>query len=269
MSLRVFAAIVVLALASACMGHSRIYSMPLTSAEGALVVPALVATAENMGLEARGDENSAMVTLEDGTRLRWFDRSGHFVLGINPAYEDDATLRDAKVRADQIWELAVQARQANNVGAVVVQPQRPPPAATGYAPPPPPGPTYAPPPSPAPAPARFPDGYACASADNCQSGTCVRGRCGNGGGSTFGGSTGSSGGSRAGGAACSFSSDCASGNCRGGVCQGGSPGAPCTFSSDCPGGNCRGGVCQGGAGGAPCTFSSDCPSGNCRFGKCE
>lgn len=245
MSLRAFAVAALLAFASACMGHARVFTLPLTGAEGALVVPALVATAENMGLQASGDQDSARVLLEDGTRLQWYDRAGQFVLAISLPYEGDAALRDAKVRADQIWELAVQARQANNVGAVVVQPQRPPPAATGYAPPPPPpAPTYVPPPPPAPAPARFPDGYACASADSCQSGVCTRGRCGAGGGSTFGGSSGSSGGSRPGGAACSFSSDCASGNCRFGVCQGGAAGAPCSFSSDCPSGNCRFGKCE-------------------------
>jgi len=261
---------VLFALSSACMGHVRTFSTPLTSAEGILVVPAIISTAEGMGLQAWGDADSAMVTLEDGTRLQWWDQQGRFVLSINLAYEGDEALRDAKLRADQIWELAVQARQANNVGAVVVQPRPPPQAPMGYAPPPPPGGgTYTPPP-PTSAPARtvWPDGSACVSGADCQSGTCAHGRCGpeaTPGGATFGGTRGSA----PGGAQCSFSSDCASGNCRFGVCQGGGAGAPCTFSSDCPGGSCRGGVCQGDGAGALCTFSSDCPSGRCSFGKCQ
>jgi hypothetical protein len=233
-------AIVVSLLALAgCLGHGRTFSTPLTAAEGQLMVPALVSTAESMGLEAWGHEDVVQVRLEDGTQLQWWEQQGRFVLTVSPVAEGDVAMRDAKVRADQIWEQAVQARQANNIGAAVTVQPRPPPNAAGYSPPPPVSGGYSPPPSSSPARAVQPDGFACVSGADCQSGMCTSGRCGHGGGGAFGNS-----GSTPGGGKCSFSSDCASGNCRFGVCQGGGAGAPCSFSSDCPSGRCTFGKCQ-------------------------
>jgi hypothetical protein len=237
MNVRRFLVVLSSLVVAGCMGHGRTFSTPLTGPEGQLMVPALVSTAEGMGLRAWGREDLAQVTLEDGTQLQWWEQQGRFVLTVTPVAEGDVAMRDAKVRADQIWEQAVQARQANNVGAAITVQPRPPPNAAGYSPPPPVSGGYAPPPpTSSPARAVHPDGFACVSGADCQSGTCVRGQCGNGGGSSFGSSGGTG--------KCSFDSDCASKNCRFGVCQGGGAGAPCSFSSDCPSGRCSFGKCQ-------------------------
>ncbi|MEW5741444.1 MAG: hypothetical protein AB1938_21160 [Myxococcota bacterium] len=225
-----------LALLPACVSYTRSYTLPITGAEGVLVVPAIVSTAEGMGLEAFSSGTGATVSLEDGTKLYWYSGTrGNFILSISLAHEGpdlDAQLRDVKVRADQIWQLAVQARQANFVGGTVTVPS---PEATGpgYVPPPPTA-AAAPVPSSSHPRTGHPNGFACASSLDCQSGSCQSGRC-------------------AGSAAPSV----------------GGSGQQCSFNSDCPSRNCRFGKCVGGGPGAECSFSSDCPSGNCRFGKCE
>lgn len=233
---RVLLAVLSLALTTGCMAFTRTYYTPLATHEGQTLVPALVSTARNMGLTAYNQGASASVELEDGTKLSWHGEGDSFVLGVGLPTEGgdvEGRLREAKTRADQIWELAVQARQASFVGVGVAAPPPPPPPMApgpGYAPPPPGGNPVLVPPS---------TGYGPPPAGARPT------------------------------AQCTFDRDCGGGRkCRGGVCQGG-PGAPCTFSTDCPGGSCRGGVCQGGGPGAPCTFSTDCPSGTCRFGRCQ
>lgn len=221
-----------LALLPGCLGYTRSYTLPITSSEGALIAPAIVATAEGMGLEAWCSGTFAQVTLEDGTRLHWYDFGEQYKLGISVAQERpdlEVQLREIKVRADQIWELAVQARQSNNLGAAIGIP--PPNAGPGYVPPPPAGAGAAPPPAQR---GSMPNGFACASSLDCQSGSCQSGRC-------------------AGSAAPAI----------------GGAGGRCSFDKDCPGAKCRFGECVGGAPGAKCSFGSDCPSGRCNFGKCE
>lgn len=169
------------------------YSTPLTGAEGRLLAPALVSTAEGMGLEAAAIMNGAQVTLEDGTKLMWWDQGGQFVLWVDLAQERedlDVQLRETKVRADQIWELAVQARQANNVGAVVLEPGATP-AAVGAQPGRPGG-------SAAPS-----DAHECSFDRDCPGGKCRFGKC-------SGGAVG---------AQCTFNSDCPSGRCSFGQCK--------------------------------------------------
>lgn len=230
-------ALLVAVLASGCFSVTRRYTMPITAAEGQLVVPALVSVAEGMGLQAYSSATGAQVQLEDGTWLYW-NPSGQqgFALSINLADEardTEVRLRDAHVRADQIWQLAVEARQANALGASVMV-QNPPPPGTAPAV----GPGYVPPQPTTAAPATnrasWPDGYSCLQGSDCQSGVCTSGRCGAGAGGIHSGST-----------------------------------SECSFDSDCGGRKCRFGKCVGGAPGAACTFGSDCPSGSCRFGKCE
>ena len=228
--------LLVAVLASGCFSVTRRYTMPITAAEGQLVVPAIVSVGEGMGLRSYGSATGAQVQLEDGTWLYW-NPSGEqaFVLSIDLADESRDTevrLRDAHVRADQIWQLAVEARQANALGASVVV-QNPPPPVAGQ----PAGPGYVPPPpttAAQPHRATWPDGYSCMNGADCQSGVCKSGRCG---------------------AAAQGIHGTASGQC--------------SFDSDCGGRKCRFGKCVGGAPGADCSFGSDCPSGSCRFGKCQ
>lgn len=170
------------------------YTTPLTGAEGRLLAPALVSTAEGMGLEAATVLNGAQVTLEDGTKLYWWDQGGRFVLSIDLPHERpdlDVQLRETKVRADQIWELAVQARQANNVGAVVLDPGTTPAAAGMPAQPAHRG-------SSAP-----PAASQCSFDRDCPGGKCRFGQC-------SGGAVG---------AQCTFNSDCPSGHCSFGQCK--------------------------------------------------
>lgn len=213
---------------------SRRYSMPLSSEEGVVVVPALVSTAESMGLRAANHQTSAQVRLADGTSLWWMPWGSQFVLSVQLPQSPEGpqletAFHDAKVRADEIWTAAVQARQANNIGATVMvpssrpaqpaprtpQPYVPPPYEPGAANPPhysnPPQPQYSDPPS------SNPPQY---SHSPTHSGAPA-------------------------GAACRFSSDCAGGNCRQNVCMGqGGSGAPCWFSSDCNSGSCNSHVCR-------------------------
>lgn len=147
---------------------TRRFQMPLTAAEAALIFPALVSTAQSMGLEASHAENRAYVKLETGDELLWWVKDVKFQLQATladtslPAAQVDLKMRDLKVRADQIWDLAIEQRQKNNVGAVVVQqpaaqpppppvqqqqwgnpyPQQQPQYQQPYAPPPPQQPTF-------------------------------------------------------------------------------------------------------------------------------
>lgn len=103
----------------------RTYHTPLTAAEGALAVPALVSTAEGMGLGAWGQRNTAQVELKSGARLYWGPYGDAFALQVALAGEvgeadREVRFREAKVEADQIWELAMQARQQSSVGAALV-----------------------------------------------------------------------------------------------------------------------------------------------------
>jgi hypothetical protein len=119
----------VLALSSSC-ATMRSYSTPLTVGEGALVVPALISVGEQQGLRAwRGVDHGAVVQLEDGTYLSWQTSADHgsFILVITlpsetPEGEYDARFAAVKARADALWSQAVDARQRNAVGAVVVAP---------------------------------------------------------------------------------------------------------------------------------------------------
>lgn len=116
-----------LVVAAGCAGM-RAYQLPLTPSEAPLVFPALVATAQAMGLEATQWPDRVNVTLEDGSKLAWVADAQRFALWITideksaPGGELDAKLREVKVRADQIWDLAIEARQKSNVGAAVVIP---------------------------------------------------------------------------------------------------------------------------------------------------
>lgn len=107
----------------------KTYRTPLTPAEGRLIAPALVATSESMGLRSFSGLDGALTYLEDGTMLSWqVSADGReFVLLIDlpggvPEHERDVRWREAKVRADQIWQLATESRQQSNVGASVLVP---------------------------------------------------------------------------------------------------------------------------------------------------
>lgn len=111
----------------------RRFQMPLTAAEATLVFPALVSVAQSMGLQASQAEDRAYVKLDTGDELLWWVDDVKFQMQATlgnpalPANEIDLKMRDLKVRADQIWDLAIEQRQKNNVGAVVVQQKKEPP----------------------------------------------------------------------------------------------------------------------------------------------
>ncbi|MCC6337641.1 MAG: hypothetical protein IT380_27075 [Myxococcales bacterium] len=230
MNARALLVVSTLALLPGCMsymrlGYTRSYTLPITGAEGALIAPAIVATAEGMGLEAWSNGTDAQVTLEDGTRLYWYDFGQQYKLGVSVAQERpdlEVQLREIKVRADQIWELAVQARQSNNLGAAIVipPPNAGPAGAEAAAPPVQRGIT--------------PNRFACTSSLDCQSGSCQSGRCAESAAPAIGGAGGP----------CSFDKDCPGAKCRFGECVGGAPGAKCSFGSDCPSGRCNFGKCE-------------------------
>jgi hypothetical protein len=217
--------------ALSCAGvPGRRYSMPLSDGEGSVLVPALVSTAESMGLRAANYQTSAQVRLADGTSLWWMPYGAQFVLNIELGHVQkgadlDAAFRDAKVRADEIWGAAVQARQSNSIGATVVvgqqgnqQAQQPGPAHPGNPPmyPQPQHPTQPAYPQP-----QYGQPRPMGQPAQQQAGGLPAG------------------------ASCRFSSDCAGGNCRSNQCMGqGGPGAPCWFSSDCNSSSCRDHVCQ-------------------------
>ena len=120
------ALIPLLMLVGAGCASSRWYQLPLTPAEAPLVFPALAATAQGMGLEMRQWPDRVNVTLEDGTGLAWVANADDFKLWVQldekavPPAQLDGRYREVKVKADQIWQLAIEARQKNNVGAAVV-----------------------------------------------------------------------------------------------------------------------------------------------------
>lgn len=119
---------------------SRTFRMPLSAQEAPLVIPALGAAAEKLGYESSGyGQTGTQVTLADGSRLIW-NAMNTFSLTIQtprkpkvegaPAEDLDAQFRALKVKADEVWDLAIELRQKNNVGAaMVVNPVQPPPAA--------------------------------------------------------------------------------------------------------------------------------------------
>lgn len=126
---------------SGCAG-SRFYTLPLSPAEGQLLVPALIAAAESQRLEAMRGVTGASVTLEDGTVLSWqesYDRRD-FMLAIElsqgPSDQAEARFARARERADQLWQLAVAQRQSmlpapGVVPAPAGPPPMPPPAFRG------------------------------------------------------------------------------------------------------------------------------------------
>lgn len=213
---------------SACsLARARSYRMPLSAAEAPLVFPALGAAAEKLGYKTSTQQGQQFqmlnVQLADGARFSWTNNGTNFGLVIYepkrpkdapepPPEELDATFRELKVKADEVWDLAIELRQKNNVGAaVVVNPTvvtQPPPGAPQ--PVPQPGfqgswstqPTHAPAPAPA-------GGQGCRSSLDCGSGGWCRDWrgtkvCMNKGGP---------------GAPCSSSLDCGSGLfCRGDTC---------------------------------------------------
>ncbi|MHB8873784.1 MAG: dickkopf-related protein [Myxococcaceae bacterium] len=114
------------AVGSGCVTSGRYYQLPLTTSEAPLVFPALASTAQGMGLESSQSADRVNVTLEDGTGLVWVNGPPAFRLLINldesavAADQLDVKYREVKVRADQIWQLAIEARQKNSVGAAVL-----------------------------------------------------------------------------------------------------------------------------------------------------
>lgn len=118
--------------------QSRTFRMPLSAQEAPLVIPAIGAAAEKLGYESSPYGDTGMqVSLADGSRFTWSAMNA-FTLTIAtpkkpkgevvPPEEIDAQFRALKVKADEVWELAIELRQKNNVGAaVVVNPTPPPP----------------------------------------------------------------------------------------------------------------------------------------------
>jgi hypothetical protein len=124
--LTILAAVLISLAATGCIRGlgGRSYVMPLTTAEAPLLFPAIASTAEGMGLAADQGVNRVEVTLEDGSTLSWVAEPARFALWLNPTEtppeQAEAKYRSLKVKADQIWELAIEARQKNNVGATVM-----------------------------------------------------------------------------------------------------------------------------------------------------
>ena len=220
-----------LALCTGCATSGRFYQLPLTQSEAPLVFPALASIAQDMGLEATQYADRVNVALEDGTALSWVNLPPGFRLWITlderavPANQLDVKYREAKVRADRIWQLAIEARQKNSVGAAVLVT---PPNAGSNA-------TVA---TPAPhrAPNRAPAAQAsssCRSALDCRSGQFCKDR---GDGATVCMGNGGAG------SPCTSGIDCGPGQfCKDHgatkVCMGrGGPGDPCASGIDCEGG---------------------------------
>lgn len=115
---------------------ARSWAMPLTPEEATLMAPALTAIGEGMGL--RVEQTSAHVSLRDarGNDIAWVLEQGQYRLYVVPVGDapSEAQYRDLKVRADEIWRLAIEARQQSNVGATVVV-NRPGPAGPAPTPP--------------------------------------------------------------------------------------------------------------------------------------
>lgn len=220
-----FASLLFAACATWSSSAARSWTMPLTPEEGTLMAPALTATAEGMGL--RVEQTAEHVSMRDaqGNDIAWVSEQGQYRLYVVPVGDtpSEAQYRDLKVRADEIWRLAIEARQQSNVGATVVV-TRPTPAAS----PPPQG-------YPAPAAAPSTQRSQCTWDSDCGPGfSCSGHRCVSDGSGRLGF-----------GAACTFLSDCGPGmTCHRDYCvSDGSVTAPagarCDFDSDCgPGMNC-------------------------------
>lgn len=113
-------------LIAGCAGM-KFYSLPLTPEEGQLLVPALISTSESMGLRSFRGASGAVTELEDGTSLSWQTSANKrdFILVVDlpgdvPPEQREARWHEAKVRADQIWQLATESRQQSSVGAAVL-----------------------------------------------------------------------------------------------------------------------------------------------------
>jgi hypothetical protein len=115
-------------LASGC-ATMRTFQLPLSPAEGQMVVPALIAAGQQQGLQAYRGVSGAVVDLEDGTRLSWQESANHrdFILVVQlpeetPEPDYEQRFQKAKARADQLWAAAVDARRASGVVPVLVMP---------------------------------------------------------------------------------------------------------------------------------------------------
>lgn len=120
--------------------NSRTFRMPLAVAEAPLVLPAIGAAADKLGYESQPYGDTGMsISLADGSRFVW-SAMDSFTLTIKtpkaakgdqaPPEDVDARFRALKVKADEVWDLAIELRQKNNVGAaMVVNPMPPPPPA--------------------------------------------------------------------------------------------------------------------------------------------
>lgn len=134
-ALLALAVALVLPLAACSLARARTYRMPLSAAEAPLVFPALGAAAEKLGYKTSTQSGSTFqmlnVQLPDGARFSWTNNATNFGLVIyepkrpkdapEPSEAElDAQFRELKVKADEVWELAIELRQKNNVGAAVV-----------------------------------------------------------------------------------------------------------------------------------------------------
>ncbi|MBM4778373.1 MAG: hypothetical protein GQE15_11780 [Archangiaceae bacterium] len=105
----------------------RVYQLPLTPAEGQAMVPALISASVGQNLESFRGVSGAVTTLEDGTQLSWQNSANEqdFILLINlpgstPEQEQQARFNSAKVRADQLWQIAMASRSMMMPPPVVV-----------------------------------------------------------------------------------------------------------------------------------------------------
>lgn len=105
----------------------RVYQLPLTPAEGQAMVPALISASVGQNLESFRGVSGAVTTLEDGTQLSWQNSANEqdFILLINlpgntPEPEQQNRFTAAKVRADQLWQIAMASRSMMVAPPVVV-----------------------------------------------------------------------------------------------------------------------------------------------------
>lgn len=113
----------------------RVYQLPLTPAEGQAMVPALISASVGQNLESFRGVSGAVTTLEDGTQLSWQNSANDqdFILLVNlpgnvPEQEHQARFEAAKVRADQLWQIAMASRSMVVAPPVVVMQPQPQPA---------------------------------------------------------------------------------------------------------------------------------------------
>lgn len=221
--------------------RGRSWALPLTAQEAPLTFPAIAATAQNMGLKADQTTSGVTVIDREGNQMQWAVVGQQYSLYLLPTKEDapEDAYRALKVQADEIWRLALEARQQANVGAAVIvnQPsqQAQQPQQYGAPPPPQPGGTAPPAPQPQQATRQCTFNSDCGSGYRCQFNKCI-----------------SDGGGRLGqGAECTFASDCG-------------PGMTCRFSK------CYSDGTAPASSGSQCTFNSDCgPGRSCTFGQCR